>query len=137
MPDTDELLSRLRDASNRATFNTWLGLEVAAAAAGEVELRLGWRQEFGQYNGFLHAGIVAALIDTACGYAAASLSGAVLTSHFAIRCLRPAVAETFVVRARVLKPGRLQIFTMAELLGLDAAPEKLFAVGDAILVPTA
>lgn len=50
------------------------------------------------------------------------------------RYLRPALASTFVVRGRVVKRGRQQIFTEAQLYGIDA-PEKLFATGDAILVP--
>jgi len=76
------------------------------------------------------------LIDTACGFAAATLSPRVLASQFSVRCLRTAVAQTFVVKGHVVKPGRQQIFTTAELYGLDN-PGKLFAVGDAILVPIA
>ena len=59
----------------------------------------------------------------------------VLASQFSVRCLRPAVAEVFVVRGRVLKPGRPQIFATAELADLNR-PDKPFAVGDTMLVPT-
>jgi len=137
MLESGDLISRVRANSDRAAFHRWLGLEVCQAKPGEVELQLRWREEFGQYLGFLHAGIVAALIDTACGFAAGTLAGRLLTSHFAVRCLRPAVAEIFVVRGWVVKPGRKQIFTAAELSGLDKDPAKPFAVGDAMLVPIA
>lgn len=137
MADSSEMLSQMRDISKVALFNNWLDLQIAAASLGEVELRLRWRPEFGQYNGFLHAGIVAGLIDTACGFAAVTMVGpGVLASQFSVRCLRPAVAETFVVRGRVVKPGKQQVFTSAELFGLDGDPAKPFAVGDALLVPT-
>jgi uncharacterized protein (TIGR00369 family) len=129
-------LLQLRELSKLAAFNGWLGLEVATASPGDVELRLRWRPEFGQYNGFLHAGIVAALIDTACGFAAYSMVGNVLASQFSVRCLRPAVSEVFVVTGRVLKPGKQQVFATAELGSLEA-PLKPFAVGDAVLVPIA
>ncbi len=79
-PEEDVRL-RLQEASARAAFNGWLGLEVDHAADGEVELSLPWRPEFGQYSGYLHAGIVAGLIDTACGFAASTLSGRVLASQ--------------------------------------------------------
>ena len=134
-PDDAKLLETLRHVSTLAAFNQWLGLEVHAARLGEVELRLAWRPELGQYNGYLHAAIIGGLLDTACGFAAASMVGArVLASQFSVRCLRPAVAEVFVVRGRVIKPGKQQVFAAAELASL-AEPEKLLAVGDALLVP--
>ena len=136
MTDADELLTRLKALSMTSEFNNWLGLEIVSASPGEAELHLRWRAEFGQYSGFLHASIVGGLIDTACGCAAFTLSGPVLASQFSVRCLRPAVADLFVVKGRVLKPGRQQIFASAELFGIDA-PTRLLAVGDAVLVPGA
>lgn len=135
MSDTDTLIARLQGISRLAAFNNWLGLEVTHAAPGEVELRLCWREEFGQYNGFLHAALVGGLIDTACGFAAATQAGAVLASQFSVRCLRPARARVFLVRGRVVKPGRQQIFTAAELIDSEGDSNKPFAVGEALLVP--
>ena len=105
----------LKAVSCKAAFNNWLDLKVISATEGLVELHLPWRTEFGQYNGFLHASIVAGLIDTACGFAAATLSGPVLASQLAVRFLRPAIAELFAL----------------------GAPDKLIAVGDALIVPIA
>ncbi len=136
MTDATDLLARVTKVSRTAAFNNWLDLQIVTVSAGEVELRVQWRPEFAQYNGFLHASIVGGLIDTACGFAAYTVVGAVLASQFSVRCLRPALAEVFVVRGHVLKPGRQQIFATAELFGLEA-PAKPFAVGDAILVPAA
>jgi uncharacterized protein (TIGR00369 family) len=132
----EDVRLRLREASARAAFNVWLGLEVEHAADGEVELRLPWRAEFGQYSGYLHAGIVSGLIDTACGFAASTLSGRVLVSQLSIRFMRPAIASVFVVRGRVVKLGRLQVFACGHLYAIDA-PDKLLASGDAVLVPVA
>jgi uncharacterized protein (TIGR00369 family) len=135
MPSTEaDHLAKLKAVSGTAAFNNWLDLKVNSATEGVVELSLPWRKEFGQYNGFLHASIVAGLIDTACGFAASTLSGPVLASQLAVRFLRPAVADFFVVRGTVVKPGRQQIFARAELFG-QGASGKLFAVGDALLVP--
>ncbi len=135
MNNTDEWQGKLQNISRLAQFNTWLDLEVVSATEGEVTLGMRWKKEMGQYNGFLHAGIQGALIDTACGFAAATLSGNVLASQFTVRCLRPAVGQNFRVVARVLKPGRQQIFTTAELYATDEGEEKLVATGDTLLVP--
>ena len=135
MSDPIDWREYLQRVSQRAEFNNWLGMEVVAAAPGEVELQIRWKKELGQYSGYLHAGIQGALIDTACGFAAATLSGNVLASQFTVRCLRPAVGETFRVVARVTKPGRQQIFTTAELYATQDGEEKLVASGDTLLVP--
>ncbi|MEJ1968648.1 MAG: PaaI family thioesterase [Rhizomicrobium sp.] len=130
----EDFRSRLQEASSRASFNNWLGLKVDHAREGEVELSLPWRAEFGQYSGYLHAGIVSALIDTACGFAASTLSARVFASQLSVRFLRPAVAGVFIVRSIVIKPGRQQIFAAGELYA-SGAPGKLLAIGDTVLVP--
>ncbi|KKN95219.1 hypothetical protein LCGC14_0180320 [marine sediment metagenome] len=137
MQSDNNVLEKLSAVSKLAAFNQWLGLEVVSAEPGAVELHLPWRSDFGQYSGFLHAGIIGALIDTACGFAAGTQTERLLASQYAVRCLRPAVAETFVVRGWVVKPGRQQIFAAAEIYALGDEQRKLFAVGDAILVPVA
>jgi uncharacterized protein (TIGR00369 family) len=118
-----------------AAFNRWCGIEVLSAAQGQAEIAMPWRAEAGQYAGFLHAGLVGALIDTACGFAAATLAGRVLASHYAVNCLRPAVGERFIARARVVKPGRTQVFTQCDLFALADGVEKLVATGETLLVP--
>ncbi len=93
-----------------------------------------WRPEAGQYAGFLHAGLVGALIDTACGFAAATLVGRVLASHYSVSCLRPAVGQRFIAKARVVKPGKNQVFTACELWAEANGRETLVATGETILL---
>jgi uncharacterized protein (TIGR00369 family) len=121
--------------SATAAFNAWAGFEVVQAAGGRAELRLPWRADLGQYAGFLHAALIGGLIDTACGFAAFTISGHVLASHISVNCLAPARGESFVARARVVKAGRRQVFASAELFALRDGAEHLVATGDAILVP--
>ena len=137
MTPSVDLLESLRAVNASAAFNRWCGLEVIAAAPGAVEIGMPWRDEAGQYAGFLHAGLVAALIDTACGFAAGTVAGPVLASHFAVNCLRPAVGERFVARARVVRCGRSQVFTACELFSLRDGSETLVATGETLLTPTA
>jgi uncharacterized protein (TIGR00369 family) len=130
---TDQL-ALIRSINASAAFNRWAGFEVMNADAGQAELAMPWRDEFGQYSGFLHAGMVGALIDTACGFAAATLVGRVLASHYSVNCLRPAVGQRFVARARVVKPGKSQVFTACELFAQDDSGEKLVATGETLLM---
>ncbi|MDP3175880.1 MAG: PaaI family thioesterase [Phenylobacterium sp.] len=130
------LVEKLEEINSRAAFNRWAGLRVTAAEPGLVELTLAWREDFGQYNGFLHAGMIGALIDTSCGFAAVTTNEWVMASHFSVNCLAPARGETFVARARILKPGRKQIFAAAELFAVSEGRSTLAATGQTLLVPT-
>jgi len=127
-------LEMLKKINAMAEFNQWCGIEVTVAQPGAVEIQMPWRPEVGQYSGFLHAGLIGTLIDTACGFAAATVSGPnLLAAHFSVNCLRPAVGEKFIARARVVKPGKAQVFTACDLFALDLEGEKLVANGQTLL----
>lgn len=129
------MLEQIRHYNQLAAFNRWAGIEVVSASEGEVTLRLPWREDLGQYTGFLHASLTGGLIDTACGFAASTVAGRVLASHFGVNCLAPAVGQAFIARGRVVRAGRKQVFTMAEVFAETPEGSKLVATGDAILVP--
>lgn len=136
--DRPGLLDLLRGINDTAGFNRWAGMTVQDAEPGGAELRLLWRDDLGQYSGFLHAGMISALIDTACGFAAATLAGpTVLASHCAVNFLAPARGDFFSARARVVKAGRRQIFARAELTAHRDGTSTLVATGDTILSTTA
>lgn len=138
--DQDHLaqhLARLRALNDTAAFNRWCGIEVLEVGEGTATIAIPWREDFGQYAGFLHAALIGGFIDTACGYAASTLVGRVLASHFAVNCLRPAVGERFIARAAVVKPGRTQVFTRCDLFAQKDGKEVLVATGETLLVPVA
>lgn len=131
------MLDTIQALNRTAAFNRWAGFEVVRAENGEAELRMAWREaDMGQYAGFLHAGMIGALLDTVCGFAAATVAGRVLASHFSVDCMAPALGRVFVARGRVVKAGRKQVFTAAELFGeAEDGTLKLLATGSTILVP--
>lgn len=137
MTNTQDVHALLITINQSAAFNRWCGLAVTSASAGLVELALPWRAEFGQYTGFLHAGLIGTLIDTACGFAAVTVAGSgVLAAHFSVNCLRPAQGEHFIARARVVRAGKTQVFTACELFAVTAQDEKLVATGETLLSVT-
>ena len=100
---------RVRDSFARQAAMTTLGARLGAIEAGRVELLMEHRAELTQQHGFLHAGIVAAALDSACGYAAFTLmpdDAAVLTIEIKINLLAPARGPHFRFEGHVVKPGR-------------------------------
>ena len=132
-----DMLQALRASNAASPFNQWLGVEVIACTDGTAELGIVWKAAAAQHVGFLHAGVVGALIDTVCGYAAATRAGAVLTAHYSVNCLVPAVGGRFRAAGRVIRAGKRQIFTAAELFAEKDGAERLVATGEALLMPVA
>jgi uncharacterized protein (TIGR00369 family) len=94
--------------ASQAAMDT-IGARLTRVAPGEVDVELPFRRELTQQNGFIHAGILATALDSACGYAAFTLMPAdagVLSIEFKVNLLAPAEGERFVVRARVVRAGR-------------------------------
>ena len=86
-----------------------LGITLADVQPGLVELTMPRSEPLTQQHGFMHAGIIATALDSACGYAAFSLmpaDAAVLTVEYKINLLAPAAGDAFVFRSTVVKPGR-------------------------------
>lgn len=109
IPRNPDFMSRARDSFNRQQVMRTLGIKLNQVGPGTVELEMPYDPAFTQQHGFLHAGIVSTVLDSACGYAAFSLmpaDAAVLTIEFKINLLSPARGERFVFRGAVIKPGR-------------------------------
>jgi uncharacterized protein (TIGR00369 family) len=130
-----DLVLKLLQLNASAPFNRWAGFEIVSAEPGRVELRMAWKEEGAQYVGFLHAGLVGALIDTACGFAAFTQVGSVLASHYSVNCIAPAVGRAFHCKGEVVKAGKRQVFTRAELFAeAQDGERKLVATGETILM---
>jgi uncharacterized protein (TIGR00369 family) len=107
-----------------------LGVEMVRLEPGEVELAMGYRAEFTQQHGFVHAGIITAGLDNACGMAAFTLmpkDAGILTVEFKTNLLAPAKGERFIFRASVVKPGRTLTVCEARAFAVQAGTESLIA----------
>lgn len=122
---------RVGSSFARQRAMTTLGIEMLRVEAGAIELAMGYDAAYTQQHGFVHAGIIAAALDSACGYAAFSLmpaDAAVLTVEFKINLVAPAKGERFVFRANVVKPGRTLTICEARAFALDeGGAERLVA----------
>jgi uncharacterized protein (TIGR00369 family) len=114
----------VRASFARQSMMATLGAEIVHLAPGEVDLSAPFAPQFGQQNGFWHAGAVASLADSANGYAAFTLAPAgtdVLAVEFKINLLAPATGERFVACGRVVRPGRTLTVCHADVFAEIAA----------------
>jgi uncharacterized protein (TIGR00369 family) len=129
-PADPAFASRVRDSFAKQRLLATLGAILERVAPGEVDIRLPFREDLTQQHGFLHAGAMTSVVDTACGYAALSLMPAevaVLTVEFKVNLLAPGKGEAVIARGRVLKPGRTLTVVRGDVLALDRGQERLVA----------
>src|SRR3979490_2308053 len=118
------------DTFERQRAMRTLGISIARMEPGEVDLAMGYAPEFTQQNGFVHAGIITAGLDNACGIAAFTLMPAgsdILTVEFKTNLLAPAKGERFAFRACVVKPGRTLTVCEARAFAEHDGKESLIA----------
>ncbi len=99
----------VRDSFAQQGLMAHLGARMALVEPGRVEIEVGFRKELTQQQGLFHAGVTAAIADSACGYSALTLMAPgceVLSVEFKINLLAPARGERLVARGRVVKAGR-------------------------------
>ena len=107
-----------------------IGARLARVAPGEIEIRVPYRSALTQQHGLLHAGVVTAAMDSACGYAAFSLMPAgvgVLTVEFKTNLLAPARGGELVARGRVVRAGRTITVCQADASMLSGGAETAVA----------
>ena len=120
----------VRESFSRQGFMATLGVEISRLAPGAVDLSLPYSPALCQQNGYLHAGAIASVADSANGYAARTLAPAgtdVLAVEFKINLLAPARGMSFLACGRVLRPGRTLTACLAEVYARDEAGRTLVA----------
>jgi len=129
-PKDPGYVDRVRASFERQGAMKTLGATLASVNAGKIVIELPWAEALTQQHGFLHAGMVAAALDSACGYAASSLmpaDAAVLTIEYKINLLAPAQGQRFRMAGQVVKPGRTITVVEGRAFAIDEGREKLIA----------
>ena len=131
MLDAKEIDARIRGSFARQSIMTTLGAEIAAVRAGEVEIVLPFSDRILQQHEFIHAGAVATIADSACGYAALTVmprDAAVLTTEFKINLLAPAKGERLRAIGRVVRSGKKLVITLGEVFAEEGGARKQVAL---------
>jgi uncharacterized protein (TIGR00369 family) len=123
--------ARVRASFAKQLFMGTLGARLEHIAPGEVRIAVSHRPDLTQQHGFLHAGAVTSVVDSACGYAALSLmepGAAVLSVEFKVNLLAPAAGKEFLAIGRVVRAGRTITVVSGELVSLDDGRETVVAI---------
>jgi uncharacterized protein (TIGR00369 family) len=126
----DAVGDRVRRSFDKQKIMHTIGATLTHVAAGETHIMLPLRDDLTQQHGYAHAGIIATIADSACGYAALSVmpdDAAVLSIEFKINMLAPAEGLRLVARGRVIKPGRTIVVCAADVYAERGDTEKLVA----------
>jgi uncharacterized protein (TIGR00369 family) len=124
-------VEEVRESFARQTIMSLIGGELTRVEPGIIEITLPYRTDLTQQHGYVHAGIITTIADSACGYAAYTLMPAgsdVLAVEFKVNLLRPAKGETFVARAEVMKSGRTLTVVRADVHALSKESRELVAI---------
>ncbi|MFQ5627584.1 MAG: PaaI family thioesterase [bacterium] len=136
-PQSPNFASRVRESFALQKVMQTIGASLGKIAPGEVEIILPFRDDLTQQNGFLHAGIVTTILDSACGYAAYTLmpeDANVLSVEFKINLCAPAKGDTMIARAKVKKPGRTLTVCEGDVCAVQDGAEKLVATMQATMM---
>jgi len=121
---------KVRDNFGRQHFMSTIGAEMVSVGRGSVEIRFPFSPKLTQQNGFVHAGAITSIMDSACGYAALSVAAKaadVLSVEFKVNLLAPATGESFIARASVKRAGKRLAVCTADAFAIRAGKEKLIA----------
>lgn len=129
--------AKIRASFARQGLMTNIGARLSSILPGEVEIEVAWREDITQQQGFVHGAIIAAIVDTACGYAAFSLmppNVEVVTVEFKINFIAPAVGDKMIARGSVTKAGKTLTVCAGDAFAVKEGKEKLVATLQATMM---
>jgi uncharacterized protein (TIGR00369 family) len=135
--DESSVEERVRASFSRQGLMQHLGAELVEVAEGTCAISCRPRPELTQQHGYVHAGVIAAIADSAAGYAALSLmpgEAEVLTVEFKLNLLAPAEGELLIARGMVLRAGRTLTVCEAAVAAVRDGAETPCAVALATLI---
>ena len=139
-PQDPAFAERVRASFAKQGAMHTIGATLEELAPGHAVIGVPWQQGLTQQHGFLHAGMVATALDSACGYAASTLmpvDAGVLTIEYKINLLAPAQGRRFRMEGAVVKPGRTITVAEGRAYALHDGGEKLIATMTATLMTIA
>ena len=117
---------RITESFNRQTLLRTLGAQLVKVADGEVHIELASSAGILQQQGFVHAGAITSVVDSACGYSAMTRTPAdsdVVTVEFKVNFMRPAIGDRFLAIGKVQNAGKSLIVCTGEVRAFAGAEE--------------
>lgn len=127
----DTLLARVQTSFDRQGLMATLGATLRLVEPGKVMISMPFSTHLSQQHGFIHAGAITSIVDSACGYAALTLmppGKAVLTTELKINLMAPAAGERFEAEGKVIRAGKRVHVVMGEVFAISGEHRKPIAV---------
>lgn len=129
-PSDPNYESRIRNSFEKQEAMKTIGAKLVTVMPGEVHIEFSFLESLTQQHGYIHAGIITTVVDSACGYAAYTLMPAeseVLTIEYKVNFMFPANGNRFKGVGRVIKPGRNITVCSGDIISFDGEKEKIVA----------
>ncbi len=129
--------TRIRDSFARQRFMTLLGATLRRVEPGEVEITLPITDALTQHTGVVHAGVVTSIVDSACGFAAATRMSDGLepvSVEFKVNLLAPATGDALNAIGRVVRAGRTITVCTGEVWAVTGAQSRMVAIMQATMM---
>ena len=136
-PKNPDYRATATETFNQQRAMKTLGISISRLEPGEVDLQMDYSADLTQQHGFLHAGAVTAVVDSACGYTALTLmppGAGVLSVEFKINLLAPAAGERFRAIGRVVRAGRTLTVCAGEMRAEREGGETVVALMQATMM---
>ncbi|MEZ5425441.1 MAG: PaaI family thioesterase [Pyrinomonadaceae bacterium] len=128
---------KVRNSFGLQTVMKLIGAELFSVAPGKVVIRLPYRKDLCQQNGFIHAGIITTIADSACGYSSFSLmppETGVLSVEFKLNLLTPALGDFFMAEGQVIRPGKTLFVARSDVFSVQFNQKKMVATMQATIM---
>jgi uncharacterized protein (TIGR00369 family) len=131
-----QLEERITASFKLQGFMEALAAELVLVEQGEVHIALPFSKALTQQHGYVHAGAITSILDSACGYAALTLAPPdceVVTAEFKINLMRPAIGERFLALGKVQNAGRRLTVCTGEVRAFSGSSCKVIAIMQATI----
>ena len=129
--------TRVRSSFEKQDVMKTIGASLVKMTPGEVVIEFSYDKSLTQQNGYIHAGVVTTIVDSACGYAAYTLMPAdseVLTIEYKVNFMSPAKGETFKGIGKVLRSGRTITVCSGDVIAVEGDKERVVATMQATMI---
>lgn len=126
-----DYIDRVKGSFLRQPLMKTFGATMGEVRPGYAEVILPYNENLTQQHGFIHAGVISAIVDNAGGYAALSLfepGDGVLTVEFKINFMAPAEGEQLIARANVIRPGKTLTITSGQVIAIKNGQHTVCAL---------
>lgn len=132
-----DIQERVTSSFNTQGLMTTLGATLASVADGEVHIEMPFSKKLSQQHGFVHAGAITSIVDSACGYAAMTkipADSGVVSAEFKINFMRPAIGDRFLAIGKVQSAGKQLLVCNGEVRAYTGTDYKVVALMQATMV---